>query len=314
VGSEFLVLAIALILAGSVPGLLASLLRVSGGAVTNPRSAIYCDQRRRRLAHAPDHRDVARCQYADAIASYLARRKKGAAEEVALRLLALPTVSGVTLGSALSTIAPAELFKTVPAAVSAAVGRSLLVGSKATRLRQDLPGSLAMRIVSFVIGILSPLMGISGGMLTNMMMLACERSTVGLVIFISIPGAIGYTLAGWPQMSVLPPLSFGYVSVPGAILLSIVGMWMSLSGPIGPRNRATAARIGFHRLSVDDGGAFCCCVRLVIASLPFPVIGTARRIGYLQYAGIPIRTIPTSLALSVHKSRPGHLSSPRPSR
>lgn len=240
-GSEFLILAIALILAGSVTGFLAGLFGVGGGAIIVP--ILYqtfivlgvTDALRMPLTVGTSLAVI----IPTALTSYLAHRKKGAVDDVALRLWALPTVLGVTLGSAVATIAPAALFKIVFAAVSAAIGLSLLVGSRATRLREDLPGSLAMRIIGFVIGILSALMGISGGMLTNMMMLAFGRSihqavatSAGLGVFISIPGAIGYALAGWPQTSVLPPFSIGYVSVPGAILLSLVAMW---TAPLGAR-------------------------------------------------------------------------------
>jgi uncharacterized membrane protein YfcA len=240
-GSEFFILAIALILAGSVTGLLAGLFGVGGGAIIVP--ILYqtfivigvADALRMPLTVGTSLAVI----IPTSVTSYLAHRKKGAVDDVALRLWALPTVLGVALGSALATVAPAALFKIVFAAVSAAVGLLLLVGSQATRLREDLPGSLAMRMIGFVIGILSALMGISGGMLSNMMMLAFGRTihqavatSAGLGVFISIPGAIGYALAGWTQMSALPPFSLGYVSVPGAILLSIVAMW---TAPLGAR-------------------------------------------------------------------------------
>jgi uncharacterized protein len=248
IGGEFLVLAIALILAGSVTGLLAGLFGVGGGAIIVP--ILYqtfimvgvVDALRMPLTVGTSLAVI----IPTAVTSYLAHRKRGAVDKVALRLLALPTVLGVALGSALATIAPAALFKIVFAAVSAAIGLSLLAGSQVTRLRDDLPGPPAMRIIGLVLGILSALMGIGGGMLSNMIMLAFGRSihqavatSAGLGVFISIPGAIGYALAGWPQMSVLPPLSIGYVSLPGAILLSIVGMW---TAPLGARLAHAIAR------------------------------------------------------------------------
>jgi uncharacterized protein len=247
-GGEFLALTIALIVAGSVTGLLAGLFGVGGGAIIVP--ILYqtfvvigvADALRMPLTVGTSLAVI----IPTAVTSYLTHRKKGAVDEVALRLWAVPTVFGVALGSALATVAPAALFKIVFAAVSAAIGLLLQVGSQATRLREDLPGSLAMRIIGFFIGILSALMGISGGMLSNMTMLAFGRSihqavatSAGLGVFISISGAIGYALAGWPQMSALPPLSIGYVSLPGAILLSIVGMW---TAPLGARLAHAIAR------------------------------------------------------------------------
>ena len=41
-----------------------------------------------------------------AIASYITHRKKGAVDEVALHLWALPCVAGVAVGSAIATFAP----------------------------------------------------------------------------------------------------------------------------------------------------------------------------------------------------------------
>ena len=115
-------------------------------------------------------------------------------------------VVGVVFGSAAATFAPAALFKIVFAAVSAAIGVRLLLGKQESHIAKDLPAPLPMRIIGFAIGVLSALMGISGGMLTNMAMLMFGRSihqavatSAGLGVFISIPGAIGYALAGWPH-------------------------------------------------------------------------------------------------------------------
>ncbi len=43
-----------------------------------------------------------------------------------------------------------------------------------------------------------------------------HRHLVGAGRLISVPGAIGYMLAGWSQMAKLPPLSIGYVSLIGS--------------------------------------------------------------------------------------------------
>jgi uncharacterized protein len=240
-GNEIVTLAIALVLAGGVTGLLAGLFGVGGGAIIVPilyQTFIVVgvpDELRMPLTVGTSLAVI----IPTAVTSYLAHRKKGAVDETALRLWALPCVIGVIAGSAMATFAPAALFKVVFAGVSAAVGISLLLGSQTTIISKDLPAPMPMRIIGFVIGVLSSLMGISGGMLTNMAMLAFNRSihqavatSAGLGVFISIPGAIGYALAGWPHVSELPPFSLGFVSLPGAILLALVGMWIA---PLGAR-------------------------------------------------------------------------------
>jgi uncharacterized membrane protein YfcA len=240
-GNEIVTLAIALVLAGGVTGLLAGLFGVGGGAIIVPilyQTFIVIgvpDAVRMPLTVGTSLAVI----IPTAISSYLAHRRTGAVDEVALRLWALPCVLGVVIGSAAATFAPAALFKIVFAAVSAAIGLRLLLVRQDATIAKDLPGPLPMRFIGFAIGVLSALMGISGGMLTNMAMLMFGRSihravatSAGLGVFISIPGAIGYALAGWPHMNALPPLSIGYVSLPGAVLLAAMGMWVA---PFGAR-------------------------------------------------------------------------------
>ena len=240
-GDEIVTLALALAVAGAVAGLLAGLFGVGGGAILVPilyQTFIIVgvpDAVRMPLTVGTSLAVI----IPTAITSYTTHRKKGAVDEVALHLWALPCVAGVVLGSAIATIASPALFKLVFAAVSAAVGLSLLIGQQVLRVADDIPAPLPMRIIGFVIGVLAALMGISGGMLTNMTMLMFGRSmhqavatSAGLGVFISIPGTIGYALAGWPHLSELPPLSIGYVSVPGAVLLAAIGMWVA---PLGAR-------------------------------------------------------------------------------
>jgi len=240
-GNQILTLAIALILAGGLTGFLAGLFGVGGGAIIVPilyQAFIVVDvpnDLRMPLTVGTSLAVI----IPTAVTSYLAHRKKGGVDQLALRLWAWPCVIGVVGGSALARFAPAALFQIVFASVSAAIGTWLLIGRQRWRVTYDLPGPLSMRIIGFVLGILSALMGISGGMLTNMTMLMLGRSihqavatSAGLGVFIAIPGAIGYALAGWAQTSALPPFSLGYVSVPGAILLSALAMWIA---PFGAR-------------------------------------------------------------------------------
>jgi uncharacterized membrane protein YfcA len=240
-GSEIFTLAMALILAGGLTGFLAGLFGVGGGAIIVPilyQAFIVVgvpNDVRMQLTVGTSLAVI----IPTALTSYLAHRKKGAVDQLALRLWSWPSLIGVAGGSALAAFAPAALFQIVFASVSAAIGIALLIGRQRLHVMEDLPGPLPMRIIGFVIGLLSALMGISGGMLTNMTMLMLGRSihqavatSAGLGVFIALPGAIGYALAGWPQTGALPPFSLGYVSVPGAILLSALAMWIA---PFGAR-------------------------------------------------------------------------------
>lgn len=119
-----------------------------------------------------------------------------------------------------------------------------------------------MRAIGFLIGILSSLMGISGGMLSNITLMMFGRTihqavatSAGLGVIISIPGAIGYMLAGLPKMNMLPPLSLGFVSLIGFALLAPLGMLLS------PTGAQLAHAISRRRLEVAFG-----CYLLLMAT------------------------------------------------
>jgi len=85
-----------------------------------------------------------------------------------------------------------------------------------------------------LIGVLSPLMGIGGGQLSNLLMTfyghpihQSVATSSGLGVLISIPGAIRYIYMGWPEAMEFPdvavhqpPLALGFVSCIGLVLVA----------------------------------------------------------------------------------------------
>ena len=72
------------------------------------------------------------------------------------------------------------------------------------RLGDDLPANPVAALVGAVIGFLSTLMGIGGGVLNNTFMTLYGRpmhqavaTSAGVGVLISIPGVVGYIWAGW---------------------------------------------------------------------------------------------------------------------
>jgi len=55
-------------------------------------------------------------------------------------------------------------------------------------------------------------------------------SKAGIGVPITIVGAIGYAIAGWPHIAQLPPLSFGFVSVIGFVLMAPVSSYTTSYG------------------------------------------------------------------------------------
>jgi uncharacterized membrane protein YfcA len=233
---EVVTLAVALVLAGALTGILAGLFGVGGGAIIVPiLYQVFV------IAGTPE---AVRMPLAvgtslaiiipTSLRSFLAHRAKGTVDMNVLRLWAVPCFLGVLAGSATAAIAPPWLFKTAFVGVAGLNGIQLLVGGSHWRIADDLPGPATMRIVGFFIGILSALMGISGGMLSNIVMVVFGRSihqavatSAALGVVISILGAIGYVFAGLPQTPLLPPLSIGFVSLIGFALLAPLSIWLA---------------------------------------------------------------------------------------
>jgi uncharacterized membrane protein YfcA len=252
---HFLPLAVALVLAGGVTGILAGLFGVGGGAIIVP--ILYQtflllgvpDEVRMPLTVGTSLAVI----IPTSIRSYLAHRAKGAVDMRILWLWGPPIFIGVAGGSALAAFAPAWVFKSVFALIAGGNGIALLIGRKDWHIANE-PAPWPMRAIGFVIGFLSSLMGISGGMLSNLSLMMFGRTihqavatSSGLGVIIAIPGTIGYMLAGLSKTALLPPLSLGFVSLIGFALLSPLGM---LLAPFGAR---LAHAISRRRLEIAFG-------------------------------------------------------------
>jgi uncharacterized membrane protein YfcA len=273
--AEIAFLIVGLLAAGAVTGLLAGVFGVGGGAIIVPvlyelfRMQGVPDAIRTPLAVGTSLAII----IPTSIRSFRAHQRKGAVDLSVLRAWAVPVLVGVVAGSLVARYAPAALFKGVFVAVAGISAIRLLFGRDSWRFGDDLPSGPLMRVYGLVIGVLSSLMGIGGGQLSNLFMTFYGRpihqavaTSSGLGVLISIPGAIGYVYAGWPKMAdwlnvspeaVLPPLSLGFVSVIGALLVIPTSIWTA------PYGVTLAHRLSKRRLEVAFG------IFLVLVSLNF---------------------------------------------
>ncbi|WP_108610035.1 sulfite exporter TauE/SafE family protein [Aminobacter sp. MSH1] len=245
---EIIWLAIALLGAGAVTGLLAGVFGVGGGAVIVP--VLY---ELFRTVGVPEEVRMPLCVGTSlaiiiptSIRSFSAHKAKGAVDMTILRQWAVPVVLGVLMGSVIARYASPDLFKMVFVVVAGISAIRLLFGKDSWRLGLDMPGKLIMNAYGWLIGVLSSLMGIGGGQLSNLFMTFYGRpihqavaTSSGLGVLISIPGALGYIYAGWPRAAEYPdvaalqfPLSLGYVSLVGLILFVPTSV---LTAPLGAR-------------------------------------------------------------------------------
>jgi uncharacterized protein len=246
--SELIELALLLVVTGALSGFMAGLFGIGGGAVLVP--VFYeCF----RLAGVPLEVRMPLCIGTSlaviiptSIRSFRAHYLRGAVDMEILKAWWLTILIGVVVGSVTARYAPERLFKYVFVAVAWSATLRLWFARDGWNLGEDMPKGLLMKVFGFFVGLLSTLMGVGGGLFSNLLMTFYGRpihqsvaTSSALAVLISIPGAIGYVYAGWPvaarfsQVAALQaPLAFGYVSLIGAALV----MPMSLfTAPLGVR-------------------------------------------------------------------------------
>ena len=237
--SELALLAAAIIAGGVVTGILAGLFGIGGGAIIVP--VLY---EVFRIIGVPEEVRIQLCIGTSlaiivptTIRSYQAHRAIGIEVQGIVRLWWLPALIGVILGSALAVFAPPAVFKVAFVVVAVIIAAKLLFGRADWRLGDDLPPGLFGRALGFLVGLVSALMGVSGGSMSNMILTLYGKTihqavatSAGLGVPITIAGTLGYMLAGLPQQSLMPPLTIGFVSLIGFALMAPVSSFTASYG------------------------------------------------------------------------------------
>jgi uncharacterized membrane protein YfcA len=234
-------LALAVIAAGIVTGLLAGVFGIGGGAVIVPVLFELFG-----LFGVPDTVRMQLCIGTSlavilptAWRSYRAHRARGLVIPEVLRLWTVPVVLGVALGSLIAAFAPSGIFKIAFVVIAAIIVTKMLFVSDRWRISDALPGRRAMRGYGFAIGLGSSLMGTSGGSLATLVLTLYGKSihnavatSAGIGVPIAIAGTLGYIAAGLPHQALLPPLSLGFVSLLGVAAIAPLSSYVA---PLGAR-------------------------------------------------------------------------------
>jgi uncharacterized membrane protein YfcA len=237
--SEIALLAGAVVVAGVATGILAGLFGIGGGAIIVPvLYEIF------RILGVPEEVRMQLCVGTSmaiiiptTIRSYRTHRTKGAVLTDVVRAWTAPAVVGVAVGAVIAYFAPSTVFKIVFMITVTIIAIKLLFGRDDWKIADEFPGRAMMTVYGFIIGLVSSLMGVSGGSVSNMIQTLYGKSmhqavatSAGLGVPITIAGTIGLMIAGWPRMALLPPLSIGYVSLLGVIIMAPVS---SFTAPYG---------------------------------------------------------------------------------
>ncbi|TRW99405.1 sulfite exporter TauE/SafE family protein [Paracoccus sp. M683] len=237
--SVLIPLVLALVVSGGLIGFLAGLFGIGGGAISVPvfyevfGILGYPPEVSMPLAVGTSLAVI----IPTSITSVRGHYQRGTVDMDLLRIWAVPILIGVLLGSAIARYAPPAVFQIVFICVAAVNAAKLLSGGKGWRLADTLPGKAALRAYGAVIGLVSALMGIGGGAVSNLVMTLhnvpihrAVSTAAGVGVLIAIPGTLGYMAAGWGRTD-LPPDAIGFVSpitfaltIPTALLTARFGV------------------------------------------------------------------------------------------
>ena len=266
--NELLWLALLIVAGGIVTGLLAGLFGIGGGGIVVPvlyevfRTLGVAEDVRMQLCIGTSLAIIV----PTTIRSYITHRRKGAALSDVVRQWTIPAVFGVAIGAVAAAFAPSAVFKVTFIFFTLIISTKMLFGNDNWRLADDLPRGPLMWFYGMIVGLVSSLIGVSGGSISNLILSLYGKpihnavaTSAGIGVPITIIGTLGYAFAGWPHLSALPPLSLGFVSLIAFALMAPVSSYTASYGAL------LAHRLPRRRLEIAFG------IFLVMVALRFIV-------------------------------------------
>ena len=222
--SHLLPFLVALLVAGGVAGFLAGVFGIGGGAILVPVfyqmfGELGVDEAVR--MHLSVGTSLA-IIVPTSLRSYFSHLKRGNVDLDLLRSWIIAVPAGVVLASLITAYISGAGLRVIFAFVAIIVGAKLLFAKDSWQLGNELPKNPLRAIAGGLIGFFSTFMGIGGGVMNNTFMTLYGRpilqaisTSSGVGVLISIPGTLGYILAGLASADSgnLPDYSLGYVNL-----------------------------------------------------------------------------------------------------
>lgn len=225
---------------GLCTGFLAGLLGIGGGMIIVPFMTIILTK----IGVAPEltikmaiATSMATIVFTS-VSSVRAHHKRGTVRWDLVKKLA----PGIVLGSLLGSMGVFALLK----GSSLAIFFAVFVGFSATQMfldkkpppSREVPGTAGLLGAGSVIGFLSGLVGAGGGFISvpfmtwvNVSIHHAVATSAALGFPIALANATGYVLSGF-QLAQLPPYSFGYIWLPGLLVIASCSV---LTAPLGAK-------------------------------------------------------------------------------
>lgn len=227
---DLMMLLAALTAAGLVGGVIAGLFGVGGGTVIVP-AVFYAFEVLGVGSEGNLHTAIGTSLLtivATSWRSLKAHRAHGAVDETVLKTWTPWVGAGALIGAAVAGVTSMEGLAIVYGVCLLAVAAQMGLLPERITLRPDLPTGWGRRVTGTMIGGLSAMMGIGGGSFGGMMMVLCGRpihqavaTASGFGLAIGAAATLGFVVFGWDAGG-RPPLSLGYVNVPGAIVMALL--------------------------------------------------------------------------------------------
>jgi uncharacterized membrane protein YfcA len=237
---QWLILGVAMILTGCVAGVLAGLFGIGGGIVIVPvleavLGFLGIDPAIR--MHIAVGTSLATI-IPTSISSARAHHQRQAVDVEVVKRWAVFVLVGALLGAWIASQVHSRVLAMVFATLAMLVAMKMVFMPASRNLTEAVPRGPLVSVIPTAIGCFSSMMGIGGGTFSVMTLTIFNEpihravgtaALFGLVI--SLPGTIGFVVAGWGDVRI-PPGSLGYVSLVGVACIAPATV---LAAPLGAR-------------------------------------------------------------------------------
>ena len=262
-GASLVPLILTLLVAAGIAGFLAGLFGIGGGAIFVP--VLYQTFENLGVSHQVSMHLAVGSSIAiivpTSLRSLASHLKRGAVDMVLLKQWLVVVPLGAVAGAMLASMASSEELRAIFAILAFLFGLKMLIGRLQAQLGSDLPGVVGRSIAGFLIGVLSALMGIGGGVLNNNFMTLYGRpihqavaTSAGVGALIAVPGLLAYVFGGWGD-ALLPSGSLGFVNLFAVLVVAPASI---LAVPFGA---SLAHKLSRRQLEIGFG-----CFLLIAAA------------------------------------------------